>query len=203
MVNASRKSMVEKAYRPGHRFGNWLLTYLVQVIFGRRFNDMLSGYRVFSRRFVKSFPASSTGFEIETELTVHALDLALPAAEIETAYDARPEGSTSKLNSIRDGVRILIMVLRLLKAERPFQLFGALGTAALILALLTLAPIMIEYFETGLVSRLPTLVAASAAGIAGIISIFSGAVLDTVTHGRREAKRLAYLSQPGPNPHRA
>lgn len=198
MVNGARRSVAEEAYRAGHRFGNWMLTTIVSQIFGTRFKDMLSGYRVFSRRFVKSFPAASTGFEIETELTVHALDLDLPTAEVDTSYGARPEGSQSKLNSIPDGVRILWKIFRLLKSERPFQLFAGLGLLALLISFGAMAPILREFLLTGQVTRIPTVVVSAALALGAIVAVFSGAILDTVTQGRREAKRLAYLSFPAP-----
>jgi glycosyltransferase involved in cell wall biosynthesis len=198
MVNAARVSNVEAAYRPGHRFGNALLTTLVTTIFGHRTEDMLSGYRVFSRRFVKSFPSLSAGFEIETELTVHALELRMPLAEIGTPYKERPVGSVSKLSTFRDGFRILWLIGKLVKEERPVQFFGI---GALLLAILSVAvawPVIVTYMETGLVPRLPTAVLATGVMLLAFLSLVCGLILDTVTRGRREMKRLAYLSFPAP-----
>lgn len=195
-VNGARIDTEAGAYRTGHRLGNRLLSGLVQRIFGRQFSDMLSGYKVFSRRFVKSFPAESQGFEIETELTIHALELRMPCSEMVTAYGARPEGSSSKLSTYRDGLRILVLISRLVKDERPFQVFG---TIALVIALASLwfgVPVIIEFVETGLVPRLPTAVLATGLMLVAVMSFSIGLVLDTVTKARREAKRLAYLSQP-------
>jgi hypothetical protein len=195
MVTGVRVSSDAKAYRPGHVFGNWVLTRLVTTIFGKQTQDMLSGYRVFSRRFVKSFPALSRGFEIETEFTVHALELRLPIADVETSYHARPEGSASKLNTLRDGFRILRLIGSLIKEERPLQLFillaGLFATASLLLGY----PVVREFMATGLVPRLPTAILASALGILSVLSFFSGLILESVSLGRREMKRLHYLSQ--------
>lgn len=196
MVVGCRVDQEVAAYRPGHRLGNAVLTGFVGRLFGDRFRDILSGYRVFSRRFVKSFPALTKGFEIETELTVHALELRMPIAEVETPYKARPEGSTSKLNTWRDGFRILFTILRLFKEERPFIFFG-LGFAVLSLASVVLAwPVAVTWLETGLVPRLPTAVLATGLMLLGFLSLACGFILDTVTHGRRELKRLAYLAVP-------
>ena len=198
MVNGKRVSDIEAAYRRGHRFGNRLLTALVATIFGRRFTDMLSGYRVFSRRFVKSFPALSAGFEIETELTVHALELRMPTAEIDTPYLDRPQGSESKLRTYRDGWRILRTILFLVKEERPLQFFGSLASVLVVLALGLSIPLFITYAETGLVPRLPTAVLASGLMLLAFLSLAAGLILDTVTLGRREAKRIRYLQIPAP-----
>jgi glycosyltransferase involved in cell wall biosynthesis len=198
MVNGKRVSDIQAAYRRGHRFGNRLLTTLVAKIFGRRFTDMLSGYRVFSRRFVKSFPALSAGFEIETELTVHALELRMPTAEIDTPYLDRPPGSESKLRTYRDGWRILRTILFLVKEERPLQFFGSLAGALVVLALGLSTPLFITYAETGLVPRLPTAVLASGLMLLAFLSLAAGLILDTVTLGRREAKRIRYLQIPAP-----
>lgn len=196
MVNAARATEIKEAYRPGHRLGNLMLTGMVQQIFGKRIGDMLSGYRVFSRRFVKSFPALSSGFEIETELTVHALELRMPIAEASTNYKDRPEGSLSKLRTFRDGFRILKTIVILLKEERPLQffswIFGILATISIFLAW----PVVTEYLRTGLVPRLPTAILATGTMLLAFHSLFSGLVLDTVTHGRREMKRMAYLAIP-------
>jgi len=198
MVNGARVTSIKEAYRFGHRFGNRLLTGLVQEIFGRQFSDMLSGYRVFSRRFVKSFPAISSGFEIETELTVHALELRMKTSEVATRYKDRPEGSTSKLNTIRDGIRILRMIGMLVKEERPLAFFGY---AALLLSVLSVAlsiPIVIEFVQTGFVPRLPTAVLSVGIMLVAVLSMACGLILDTVTHSRREIKRLAYLEGRAP-----
>lgn len=198
MVNGARVTQIKEAYRFGHRFGNKLLTGLVQMIFGKQFGDMLSGYRVFSRRFVKSFPATSAGFEIETELTVHALELRMKTAEVPTRYKDRPEGSSSKLNTIRDGLRILRMIGLLVKEERPLMFFSC---AAAVLALLSMglaAPVVMEFMRTGLVPRLPTAVLSVGVMLVAVLSMGCGLILDTVTHSRRELKRLAYLDIPAP-----
>ena len=198
MVNAARVTQVEAAYRPGHRFGNLMLTSLVSFVFGRRTADMLSGYRVFSRRFVKSFPTLVAGFEIETELTVHALDLRMPIAEVATPYKDRPPGSVSKLSTFKDGFRILFMIGKLVKEERPLEFFSF---AALLLALLSMAlaaPIFMTYLETGLVPRLPTAILSMGLMILAFLAIACGLILETVTRGRREMKRMAYLPHPAP-----
>lgn len=198
MVNAARVTDIVAAYRPGHRFGNRLLTGIVARIFGDRIGDMLSGYRVFSRRFVKSFPALSGGFEIETELTVHALELAMPVSEVKTAYKDRPVGSTSKLRTYRDGFRILRMILLLVKEERPLVFFSSFAGVLQILALLLAIPVIATWLETGLVPRLPTALLATGITLLAFLSLTCGMVLDTVTRGRREMKRLYYLSIPAP-----
>ena len=193
MVNGRRVSEVEAAYRLGHQFGNRLLTGMVASIFGNRFQDMLSGYRVFSRRFVKSFPALTTGFEIETELTVHALELRMPVDEVDTAYKERPEGSVSKLNTLQDGFKILKVIFILIKEERPIQFFSIIAVVLMILSVLLVAPLFVTYLDTGLVPRFPTAILAVGIMLLGFLSFFTGLVLDTVTHGRRELKRLHYL----------
>jgi glycosyltransferase involved in cell wall biosynthesis len=200
MLVGLRVSGIQAAYRPGHRAGNWLLTSFLSSVFGQSFKDILSGYRVFSRRFVKSFPILSDGFEIETELTVHALELMAPVAEIETPYYARPEGSFSKLNTWSDGFRILSTILRLYRSERPLRFFGVLGVVFALVAIGLAIPIFVTYFEEGLVPRLPTAVLSTGLMIIAILSLSSGLVLDTVTRGRREMKLLAYLSQVPPDP---
>jgi glycosyltransferase involved in cell wall biosynthesis len=186
----------EGAFRAGHHFGNKLLTGTVSRIFGDRFDDMLSGYRVFSRRFVKSFPAVSSGFETETELAVHALSLRLPVAEIETPYGARPEGSVSKLNTYRDGIRISWMILQLFREERPMAFFTLLFAALLLVSVGLGVPVVIEFMETGLVPRLPTALLSTGVMLLAFLSLVAGFVLDNVTRGRREIKRLAYLALP-------
>lgn len=182
------------AYRRGHRLGNKLLTASVRAIFGGGFTDMLSGYRVFSRRYVKSFPALARGFETETELTVHALELRMPFGETPTPYGARPDGSSSKLSTYRDGFRILKTITKLFVSERPLLFFGLTGSAFALASLGLVTPILLEYWETGLVRRFPTLMLVTALMLSGIVSFACGLVLDTVTRGRQEVKRLIYLS---------
>ena len=196
MVSGTRVTDIQEAYRPGHRFGNWMLTGLVANIFGKRTTDMLTGYRIFSRRFAKSFPALSRGFEIETELTVHALELRMPIADEPTAYLDRLPGSESKLNTIRDGLRILRMIFLLVKEERPLLLFGSSGALLALLSLLLGLPILTEFLQTGLVPRVPTAILASAIMVIAVLSVLAGLILDTVTLGRREMKRMAYLAVP-------
>ena len=196
MVVGSRRSEVELAYRRGHRLGNRMLTGMLAQLFGRSFSDILSGYRVFSRRFVKSFPILSAGFEIETEISVHALELRMPCAEIETEYGARPEGSASKLSTYRDGWRILKTILNLYRIERPVLFYGNIGVILLIVALLLAIPLISTYAQTGLVPRQPTAILITGLGILAFLSFFSGLILDTVTRGRREMRRLAYLALP-------
>jgi glycosyltransferase involved in cell wall biosynthesis len=198
MVVGCRVDTQAAAYRAGHRFGNALFTGFVARLFGNRFSDILSGYRVFSRRYVKSFPALAKGFEIETELTVHALELRMPIAEMATPYGARPAGSQSKLSTFRDGYKILMMILKLFKNERPLQFFGLIGALLALAALLTAVPVVETYLATGLVPRLPTAVLASSVMLLAFLSLTCGLILDTVTHGRREIKRLAYLTMPAP-----
>ncbi|MGH6642223.1 MAG: glycosyltransferase family 2 protein, partial [Bradyrhizobium sp.] len=193
MVVGFRVDQSAAAYRPGHRTGNWMLTSFLSAVFGQAFKDILSGYRVFSRRFVKSFPVLSDGFEIETELSVHALELALPVAEIETPYYARPEGSVSKLNTWRDGFRILGTILKLYRSEKPLRFFTVIGVLLMLLSVTLAIPVIITYLEEGLVPRLPTAVLSTGLMIVAVLSVSSGLVLDTVTRGRREMKLLAYL----------
>ena len=197
MVNAARVSTEVAAYRPGHRFGNLLLTGMVARIFGDRVADMLSGYRIFSRRFVKSFPALSEGFEIETELTVHALELRMPMVQVDTPYKERPEGSVSKLRTFRDGFRILWTIARLLQRERPLQVFATIGALLAITSLAFAFPLLPTWLETGLVPRFPTAILASAMMLLAFVSAFTGLLLDNVAHHRRETRRLAYLQVPG------
>jgi len=196
MVNAQRVADGQDVYRPGHRIGNMVLSSLVKVIFGNQFNDLLSGYRVFSRRFVKSFPALSSGFEIETELSVHALELRMRVAEVKSSYQTRPEGSSSKLSTIKDGLIILKMILILVKEERPFKSFTFLSLTLAIVSLILAVPIFIEYSKTGLVPRFPTAILCSALMILSFLSFYAGLVLDTITKARREMKRLHYLQYP-------
>jgi glycosyltransferase involved in cell wall biosynthesis len=184
-------------YRRGHRLGNRLLTGSVRRMFGGEFSDMLSGYRVFSRRFVKSFPALARGFEIETELTVHALELRMPWGEVDTAYGARPEESVSKLSTYRDGFRILKTILRLYRLERPLQFFGIFSIVFALASIGFAIPLLPEYLETGLVPRLPTAVLSTGLMLAALLALGCGLLLDNVTLGRQEQKRMAYLSIPG------
>jgi glycosyltransferase involved in cell wall biosynthesis len=202
MVVANRIDSEAAAYRAGHRAGNRLLTGFVAAVFGPAFNDMLSGYRVFSRRFVKSFPVLSGGFEIETELTIHALELGLPTAEIDTPYYARPQGSASKLNTWRDGFRILRTILALYRAERPLMFFAVIGVVLAIVSVVLAIPVFVTYVETGLVPRLPTAILSTGLMMLASLSGAVGLVLDTVTRGRRETKLLAYLAHRAPGEER-
>lgn len=199
MVNAARVPEHDNLYRPGHGLGNKLLTGIVSTIFGRQFSDILTGYRVLSRRFVKSFPAMSSGFEIETELTVHALELRMPVSEVVTRYFKRPEGSMSKLSTFRDGLKILGTILKLCKRERPFLFFGAIAIVLAAVSLALFAPILISYVQTGLVPRLPTAILSASLMILASLSGTCGLILDTVTRGRQEVKRLHYLGFPAPS----
>lgn len=196
MVTGQRIEQNRNAYRPGHRFGNWMFTTLVATFFGLRTEDMLSGYRVMSRRFVKSFPALSQGFEIETELTVHALELRLPICDHPTKYIDRPPGSESKLNAIRDGLRISRMIVRLLRAERPMLFFSVLGSLAIAAGIILVIPVVLEFIETGLVRRFPTAILAGLLELSGLLSFAAGMILESVTLGRREMRRLSYSSYP-------
>ena len=202
MVVGNRVDREAAAYRAGHRTGNWLLTSFVAAVFGSTFSDMLSGYRVFSRRFVKSFPVLSGGFEIETELTIHALELGLAVAEIDAPYYARPQGSASKLNTWSDGFRILRTIFHLYRAERPLPFFGAIGLTLAFISISLAVPIFLTYLETGLVPRYPTAILSTGLMIVAVLSIAIGLVLDTVTRGRREMKLLAYLAQRAPGEER-
>lgn len=199
MVVGSRKSAVEEAYRRGHRFGNWALTSLLKQLFGRSFTDILSGYRIFSRRFVKSFPVLSAGFEIETEISVHALELAMPVSEIVTAYGARPEGSESKLSTWRDGWRILRTIITLYRIERPILFFGVIAALLALAGLILAEPLIVTYMQTGLVPRFPTAILVTGLMILATLSAMCGLILDTVVRGRREVRRLAYLAFRAPS----
>lgn len=196
MVTAVRVDDAVGAYRPGHRLGNRVLTGMVRAVFGDRITDMLSGYRVFSRRFVKSFPALSEGFETETEFTVHALELRMPVGELSTPYSERPSGSASKLRTYRDGARILRTITSLMRRERPLPFFGVLAALMLIAAGVLVAPVLETYLETGLVPRLPTFLLSVGLVMMSFLFLTCGLILDTVTRGRRENKRIAYLSIP-------
>ncbi len=198
MVVGARKSEIEEAYRRGHRLGNRVLTGMLARLFGRTFSDILSGYRVFSRRFVKSFPALARGFETETEISVHALELSMPVAEVVTAYGARPEGSESKLSTYRDGWRIIRTIMHLFRIERPVLFYGSFAAALAALAIVLAVPLAITYAQTGLVPRMPTAMLVTGLMILAALSFFCGLILDTVVRGRREVRRLAYLSHPAP-----
>jgi hypothetical protein len=198
MVSAARVSTAAEAYRAGHRFGNVALSGVVRLVFGRQFKDMLSGYRAFSRRFVKSFPAHSAGFEIETELTVHTLQMRLPAIEVEAPYGARPDGSESKLSTFRDGWRILRMISLMVREERPLQFFGVTSLVSAVAAVLLTWPLVLDYLHTGLVPRQPTLIVAVGLVVVALLSLVCGLILDTVARARLEQRRLAYLALPGP-----
>ncbi|HLA20577.1 MAG TPA: glycosyltransferase [Pseudolabrys sp.] len=202
MVVGNRIDQEAAAYRAGHRTGNWLLTSFVAYVFGSNIKDMLSGYRVFSRRFVKSFPVLSGGFEIETELTIHALELGLPAAEIDTPYYSRPIGSASKLNTWRDGFRILRTIVNLYRAERPLTFFTGIGLLLALASIGLAVPIVVTFLETGLVPRLPTAILTMGLMMLAFLSVAVGLVLDTVTRGRREVKLLAYLAHRAPGEER-
>jgi hypothetical protein len=199
VVNIARAPSSDAVYRPGHHFGNALISGVVAAIFGHRFADALSGYKVFSRRFVKSFPPFARGFEIETELTIHALELRMPVAEMHGSYRERPAGSASKLKTVRDGLRILMAILALIREEKPLQFFSLF---ALVFATISLAlawPLVIHYMATGLVPRLPTAVLCSGLVILAFLSAACGLILDTVTRGRKESKWLHYLNLPAPS----
>ena len=198
MIVGTRQHEVKDAYRGGHVLGNRLFTGLLSFLFARSFTDVFSGYRVFSRRFVKSFPVLSAGFEIETEMSIHALELRMPVGEVPTAYGARPEGSASKLSTFRDGWRILKVMLNLFRTERPWFFFGSAGALLVIAALLLSIPLVATYIDTGLVPRFPTAILITGMIIIAVLSFLAGLILDTVTHGRRELRRLAYLAQPAP-----
>ncbi len=196
VVGARDATPDSQAYRPGHRLGNRLITGCAGLLFGRRFNDILSGYRVLSRRFVKSFPALATGFEIETELTIHALGLRLPVAEIDTRYVARPANSSSKLSPFGDGLRIAATMLLLFKDVRPFVFFGLLFALFAASSVALSVPLFVTYIETGLVPRIPTAILVTGLMLLGFLSLACGMILDSVARARRETKQLAYLSTP-------
>jgi glycosyltransferase involved in cell wall biosynthesis len=193
-VNGARIATGAGAYRPGHALANWILSGLVSLIFGAESRDMLSGYKALSRRFVKTFPSTSSGFEIETELLVHALDLEMPMSEIATDYRKRPAGSVSKLSTVKDGIRILWVILHLVRDLLPLQFFSVVGVLFILASIAAGFPVILEFLSTGLVPRFPTAILAVGLMIVGIVSLFSGLILDSVARGRREAKLLAYLS---------
>ena len=195
-VGAPVSEAASESWRPGHVFGNRAFTALLAGLFGRSFSDIFSGYRVFSRRFVKLFPALARGFETETEISVHALELAMPVAEVATRYGARPEGSHSKLSTWRDGWRILKTILHLYRIERPVLFYGSFSLFLAALAIVLSIPLAVTYFETGLVPRFPTAILATGLMLLAALSFFAGLILDTVVRGRREVRRLHYLSFP-------
>jgi glycosyltransferase involved in cell wall biosynthesis len=198
MVVGTRRHQEKDAYRGGHVLGNRVFTGLLSSLFGRSFSDIFSGYRVFSRRFVKSFPVLSEGFEIETEMSVHALELRMPVGEIETSYGARPEGSQSKLSTYSDGWRILKTIGTLYRVERPTLFYGGLGAMLLAAAIVLAVPLVVTYLHTGLVPRFPTAILVTGMTIVAVLCFFTGLILDTVTRGRREVRRLAYLALKAP-----
>ncbi len=197
MVNVARESDEAEAYRVGHRLGNRVLNGITSTLFGDIFDDMLSGYRVFSRRFVKSFPALSSGFEIETELTIHALSLRMPVAEVTAPYKSRPKGSDSKLRTYRDGAVILRTIGMMVKEEQPLRFFGAIALVLALAAIGLSIPVFVDYARTGLVPRFPTAILASAMMLLASLSFFAGMILDSVARGRLEARRMRYLSYEG------
>jgi glycosyltransferase involved in cell wall biosynthesis len=199
MIVGTRKHEEKEAYRGGHVLGNKLFTGILAGLFGRSFSDIFSGYRVFSRRFVKSFPVLSSGFEIETEMSVHALELRMPVGEIETNYGARLEGSHSKLSTFSDGWRILRTISTLYRVERPVLFYGSIGALLLAVAIMLAIPLIVTYLHTGLVPRLPTAILVTGMTVIAVLCFFAGLILDTVTRGRREVRRLAYLSLAAPN----
>jgi glycosyltransferase involved in cell wall biosynthesis len=201
MVVGTRRHEGKDAYRGGHVLGNKVFTGLLAGLFGRSFSDIFSGYRVFSRRFVKSFPVLSEGFEIETEMSVHALELKMPVGEVETSYGARPEGSHSKLSTYGDGWRILKTIGNLYRVERPVLFYGTIGALLVIAAIVLAIPLVQTYLQTGLVPRFPTAILATGMVIVAVLCFFAGLILDTVTRGRREVRRLAYLSLSAPARH--
>src|SRR4051812_43610923 len=198
MVVGTRQHEEKDAYRGGHVLGNKLFTGILAGLFGRSFTDIFSGYRVFSRRFVKSFPVLSSGFEIETEMSVHALELRMPVGEMRTAYGARPEGSQSKLSTYSDGWRILRTIVTLYRVERPALFYGLIGALLVALALVLAIPLIVTYLQTGLVPRFPTAILVTGITVIAVLSFFAGLILDPVPRGRREVRRLAYLAYPAP-----
>ena len=197
MVSGARNPEQEAAYRPGHQFGNVFITRLVGLVFGQRYVDILSGYRILSRRFVKSFPAHSRGFEIETEIAVHAREMRLPCTELEVPYFGRPEGSSSKLKTVRDGAAIVRTIFALIREERPLEFFSVVFVLFELAAIILAWPLFAEYLDTGLVPRLPTAVLCTGLTLLGFLCLACGLILDTVTRSRREIRRLHYLALPG------
>ena len=197
MVSGARNPQQEAAYRPGHQFGNVFITRLVGLVFGQRYFDILSGYRILSRRFVKSFPSHSRGFEIETEIAVHAREMRLPCTELEVPYYGRPEGSSSKLKTVRDGAAIVRTIFALVREERPLEFFSIVFVLFELAAIILAWPVFAEYLDTGLVPRLPTAVLCTGLTLLGFLCLACGLILDTVTRSRREIRRLHYLALPG------
>ena len=193
MIVGKRISSTVNAYRPGHKLGNRIFSKLVKLIFGDVIDDLFSGLRIFSKRFVKSFPGHSSGFEIETELTIHALEQRLPVAEVDCNYKARPKGSVSKLNTFKDGFRILNVILILIKDEKPLLFFSILSFSFIFLSLFLGIPVILEYLETGLVDRLPTAILSGLNMIIAFLSFFSGLILDVIKKSRHERKRFNYV----------
>ena len=198
MIVGTRVHEAADAYRRGHVLGNRMMTGILARLFGRSFTDIFSGYRVFSRRFVKSFPVLSSGFEIETEISVHALELKMPVGEAETRYFARPEGSVSKLSTYGDGFRIARTILTLYRIEKPMLFFGMAAAVFALVALGLSVPLVLTFLDTHTVPRFPTAILSTGLMILAFLNLFTGLILDTVVRGRREMRRLAYLAQPGP-----
>jgi glycosyltransferase involved in cell wall biosynthesis len=198
MVVGRRVETHVAAYRAGHRLGNRVLTGLVGWLFGAQIVDMLSGYRVFSRRFVKSFPSFSREFEIETELTVHAMQMRMATSEVDTNYKERPPGSTSKLRTFRDGWRILLTITNLMRNERPLLFFSLIGLVLFAIAIVLGVPILLRYLDLGDVPRIPTAILCTGLGVIAVLCVATGLILDLVAHVRREARRLVYLQHPAP-----
>ena len=196
MAVGTRRGVTDDAGRAGHAFGNRLFNGLYKRLFGRDFTDIFSGYRAFTRRFVKSFPAVSGGFEIETEMSVHASQLKLPVSEIALDYGRRPEGSSSKLSTYRDGAKILWMFAMLAKETQPMRFFGAIAALFAVASLVLMTPILIEYAATGLVPRMPTWVLSLGMLMFSAMMVVTGLILDSVSRGRAEQKRIFYLSIP-------
>ena len=194
MISAARYGAAKEAYRPGHRFGNVFLTALVAHVFGDGITDLLSGYRVFSRRFVKSFPALSSGFETETEFTIHALALHMPVQEVRAPYRNRAPGTASKLNTVIDGLRILRAIVTLVQQERPLQVFSFAAACLLATGIALGIPVVLTFLDTGLVPRLPTALLSTGLVLLAFLSLTAGLILDAVSRGRKEIKRLAYLA---------
>lgn len=195
MVVGTRRNITEDAGRKGHAFGNQLFNRVYQTLFGRDFTDIFSGYRVFTRRFAKSFPANSAGFEVETEMSVHASSLRLPVTEIELDYGRRVQGSSSKLSTFRDGLRILCMMAMLMKETKPFAFFGCIAAGLFAACTILMVPITLEFFATGLVNRVPTVMLAMTLMVGAMLSLSCGIILDSVSRARIEQKRIFYLSQ--------
>ena len=198
IVNGVRISKEKEAYRFGHRFGNWLLGKIVSVVFKSENPDMLSGYKVFSRRFVKTFPWQCSGFDLETKLTIYAMEMKMPVGNIKTQYLPRPKGSSSKLNTYRDGIYILSAIFLIMKEERSFMFFSFISVFLLLLGIALGIPLVLEYQETHLVSRIPTAIIIVGILICSVLSFFCGLILDTVAKGHKEARRNAYLSFKAP-----